>query len=172
MLGWHHNGLDTCQFPGRGLVQVSAAVPQFPDCTASGATQGSGYQGAQPGNMSHVSEKGHTRSLSRGQRDAVPSSELQSAILLWACAPDRGEGILPFVFSLGRFLRLSKKDCGSNHEQVQLLHWLNPNPTKVLGLAVVMAHSFDPRTWEAEAGGSEFEASLVCRMSSRTARLG
>jgi hypothetical protein len=31
-------------------------------------------------------------------------------------------------------------------------------------------HAFNPSTWEAEAGGSlEFEASLVYRMSSRTA---
>jgi hypothetical protein len=39
-----------------------------------------------------------------------------------------------------------------------------------LGWAVV-AHAFNPSTWEAEAGGSsEFEASLVYRVSSRTAR--
>jgi hypothetical protein len=35
-------------------------------------------------------------------------------------------------------------------------------------------HAFNPSTWEAEAGGflgiSEFEASLVYRVSSRTAR--
>jgi hypothetical protein len=32
-------------------------------------------------------------------------------------------------------------------------------------------HAFNPNTWEAEAGGSlEFEASLVYRVSSRTAR--
>jgi hypothetical protein len=36
---------------------------------------------------------------------------------------------------------------------------------------VVVAHAFNPSTWEAEAGGfSEFEASLVYRVSSRTAR--
>jgi hypothetical protein len=36
----------------------------------------------------------------------------------------------------------------------------------------VMAHAFNPNTREAEAGGliSEFEASLVYRVSSRTAR--
>jgi hypothetical protein len=35
----------------------------------------------------------------------------------------------------------------------------------------VVAHAFNHRTWEAEAGGSlEFEASLVYRVSSRTAR--
>ena len=37
----------------------------------------------------------------------------------------------------------------------------------------VVAHAFNPSTWEAEAGGSpssEFEASLVYRASSRTAR--
>jgi hypothetical protein len=38
----------------------------------------------------------------------------------------------------------------------------------------VVAHAFNPSTWEAEAGGgrwiSEFEASLVYKMSSRTAR--
>jgi hypothetical protein len=35
----------------------------------------------------------------------------------------------------------------------------------------VVAHGFNPSTWEAEAGGSEFEASLVYRVSSRTARV-
>ena len=34
----------------------------------------------------------------------------------------------------------------------------------------VVAHAFNPITWEAEAGISEFEASLVYRVSSRTAR--
>jgi hypothetical protein len=35
----------------------------------------------------------------------------------------------------------------------------------------VVAHTFNPSTWEAEAGGSlEFEASLVYKVSSRTAR--
>jgi hypothetical protein len=35
----------------------------------------------------------------------------------------------------------------------------------------VVAHVFNPSTWEAEVGGSqEFEASLVYRVSSRTAR--
>jgi hypothetical protein len=35
----------------------------------------------------------------------------------------------------------------------------------------VVAHAFNPSTWEAETGGiSEFEASLVYRVSSRTAR--
>jgi hypothetical protein len=33
----------------------------------------------------------------------------------------------------------------------------------------MVAHAFNPSTWEAEAG-SEFEASLVYRVSSRTAR--
>jgi hypothetical protein len=34
----------------------------------------------------------------------------------------------------------------------------------------VVAYAFNPSTWEAEAGGYvEFEASLVYRMSSRTA---
>ena len=34
-----------------------------------------------------------------------------------------------------------------------------------------MAHTFNPSTWEAEAGRiSEFEASLVYKVSSRTAR--
>jgi hypothetical protein len=38
-------------------------------------------------------------------------------------------------------------------------------------LQVVLVHTFNPSTWEAEAGGSlEFEASLVYRASSRTAR--
>jgi hypothetical protein len=44
---------------------------------------------------------------------------------------------------------------------------------KQAGQAVV-AHAFNPSTWEAEAGGgrwiSEFEASLVYKVSSRTAR--
>jgi hypothetical protein len=34
----------------------------------------------------------------------------------------------------------------------------------------MVAHLFNPSTWEAEAGGSEFEARLVYRVSSRTAR--
>ena len=35
----------------------------------------------------------------------------------------------------------------------------------------MVAHTFNPSTWEAEAGGSlEFEASLVYKVSSRTAR--
>jgi hypothetical protein len=35
----------------------------------------------------------------------------------------------------------------------------------------VVAHAFNPSTWEAEAGGfPEFKASLVYRVSSRTAR--
>jgi hypothetical protein len=35
----------------------------------------------------------------------------------------------------------------------------------------LVAHAFNPSTWEAEAGGFlEFEASLVYRVSSRTAR--
>jgi hypothetical protein len=40
------------------------------------------------------------------------------------------------------------------------------------GLKQGMAHAFNPGTWEAEAGRriSEFEASLVYRVSSRTAR--
>jgi hypothetical protein len=37
----------------------------------------------------------------------------------------------------------------------------------------VVAHTFNPSTWEAEAGGriSEFEASLVYKVSSRTAKV-
>ena len=34
----------------------------------------------------------------------------------------------------------------------------------------VVVHAFNPSTWEAEASGFEFEASLVYRVSSRTAR--
>jgi hypothetical protein len=35
----------------------------------------------------------------------------------------------------------------------------------------MVAHAFNPSTWEAEAGGIfEFEASLVYRVSSRTTR--
>ena len=35
----------------------------------------------------------------------------------------------------------------------------------------MVAHAFNPSTWEAEAGGFlEFEASLVYKVSSRTAR--
>jgi hypothetical protein len=34
----------------------------------------------------------------------------------------------------------------------------------------VVAHAFNSSTWEAEAGGFEFSASLVYRVSSRTAR--
>jgi hypothetical protein len=42
--------------------------------------------------------------------------------------------------------------------KIQLLSW------------AVVAHAFYPSTWEAEAGEFEFEASLVYRVSSRTAR--
>jgi hypothetical protein len=36
----------------------------------------------------------------------------------------------------------------------------------------VVAHAFNPSTWEAEAGGiSEFEDSLVYKVSFRTARI-
>ena len=35
----------------------------------------------------------------------------------------------------------------------------------------MVAHTFNPSTWEAEAGGFEFEASLVYRVSSRRARV-
>jgi hypothetical protein len=38
------------------------------------------------------------------------------------------------------------------------------------GRWAVVAHAFNPITWEAEAGISEFEASLVYRVSSRTDR--
>jgi hypothetical protein len=34
----------------------------------------------------------------------------------------------------------------------------------------VVAHAFNLNTWEAEAGRFEFEASLVYRVNSRTAR--
>jgi hypothetical protein len=34
----------------------------------------------------------------------------------------------------------------------------------------MVVHTFNPSTWEAETGGSEFETSLVYRVSSRTAR--
>ena len=34
----------------------------------------------------------------------------------------------------------------------------------------MVVHTFDPRTQEAEAGGSEFEASLVYTVSSKTAK--
>jgi hypothetical protein len=34
----------------------------------------------------------------------------------------------------------------------------------------VVVHAFDPSSWEAEAGRFEFEASLVHRVSSRTAK--
>jgi hypothetical protein len=42
----------------------------------------------------------------------------------------------------------------------------------VKGCRAVVAHVFNPSTWEAEAGRriSEFEASLVYQVSSRTAR--
>ena len=35
----------------------------------------------------------------------------------------------------------------------------------------MVAHAFNPSTWEAGAGGFEFEASLVYGVSSRTARV-
>ena len=34
----------------------------------------------------------------------------------------------------------------------------------------MVAHTFNPNTWEAKADGFEFEASLVYRVSSKTAR--
>ena len=34
----------------------------------------------------------------------------------------------------------------------------------------MVAHTFNPSTWEAEAGGFEFKTSLVYRVSSWTAR--
>jgi hypothetical protein len=34
----------------------------------------------------------------------------------------------------------------------------------------VVVHTFNPSSWEAEAGISEFEASLVYRASSRTVK--
>ena len=43
------------------------------------------------------------------------------------------------------------------------------NTTQHEGPAVV-DHTFNPSTWEAEAGGSELETSLVHRVSSRPAR--
>jgi hypothetical protein len=36
---------------------------------------------------------------------------------------------------------------------------------------VVVAHTFNPSTWETETGEYKFEASLVYRVSSRRARL-
>jgi hypothetical protein len=33
-----------------------------------------------------------------------------------------------------------------------------------------VAHAFNPSTWEAQAGGFEFKASLIYKVSSRTAR--
>jgi hypothetical protein len=44
---------------------------------------------------------------------------------------------------------------------------LNKN---VYSSPVVVAHAINPGTWEAEAGRSEFEASLVYKVSARTAR--
>ena len=35
----------------------------------------------------------------------------------------------------------------------------------------MVVHAFNPSTWEAEAGRSEFKASLVYRISFRTARV-
>jgi hypothetical protein len=35
---------------------------------------------------------------------------------------------------------------------------------------VVVAHAFDPSTWEVETVGSEFKVSLVYRVNSRTTR--
>ena len=35
----------------------------------------------------------------------------------------------------------------------------------------MVVHAFNPSTWEAEGGGFEFKASLVYRVSSRTARV-
>ena len=35
----------------------------------------------------------------------------------------------------------------------------------------MVAHTFSPSTWEAEAGGSELEASLVYRANTRIAKV-
>ena len=41
----------------------------------------------------------------------------------------------------------------------------------VIGCRAVVVHAFNPSTWEAEAGRlSEFQASLVYKVSSRTVR--
>jgi hypothetical protein len=46
-----------------------------------------------------------------------------------------------------------------------------PSDQNMPCIEAVMAHTFNPSTWEAEAGEiSEFKASLVYRVSSRTAR--
>ena len=47
----------------------------------------------------------------------------------------------------------------------------SPNIVHYKALKVVVAHTFSPSTWEAEADGSlEFKASLVYRVSCRAAR--
>jgi hypothetical protein len=40
----------------------------------------------------------------------------------------------------------------------------------VISGRAVVAYAFNPSTWEADRWISEFKASLVCRVSSRTAR--
>jgi hypothetical protein len=44
------------------------------------------------------------------------------------------------------------------------------NNTKKVCKPGVVAHAFNPSTWEAEAGRFEFKASLVYKVSSGTAR--
>jgi hypothetical protein len=51
----------------------------------------------------------------------------------------------------------------------EYIHTHARNKKAYFGQAVV-AQAFNPSTWEAEAGGFEFKASLVYRVSSRTAR--
>ena len=46
-----------------------------------------------------------------------------------------------------------------------------PWTQKVWTCPAVMAHAFNPSIWEAEAGGFLSKASLVYRVSSRTARV-
>jgi hypothetical protein len=47
----------------------------------------------------------------------------------------------------------------------------NKKYLKLAGGWAVVAHACNPSTWEAEAWISEFEASLVYRVSSRMARI-
>jgi hypothetical protein len=64
-------------------------------------------------------------------------------------------------------MHIFMEGCGLNNspEFYLIKFWKN----KEVSWAVVVC-TFNPSTWEAEAGRFEFEASLVYRVSSRTAR--
>jgi hypothetical protein len=56
--------------------------------------------------------------------------------------------------------------CLNYHHALEILNYMNDKTC-----SRAMTHAFSPSTWEAEAGGLlSFEASLVYKVSSRTAK--